>query len=134
MKRLLPLLILLGAAAYIGIALRPAHNETAFDLVGFSRLPVLANGRIKPFDTIARSFRFLQESWIEWFVPNGLILAGAWYAWSQGWYRSLPGGVIGFGVIGGVLLHVVMVFRGFLFQLLDGSTHRQRMFKFKNSI
>ena len=55
MKRLLPLLILLGAAAYIGIALRPAHNETAFDLVGFSRLPVLANGRIKPFDTIARS-------------------------------------------------------------------------------
>lgn len=85
-------------------------------------------------DTIQRSFRFLQENWIEWFVPNGLLLAGLWYAWEQGWLFRLPGGVLGLGIIGGVLLHVVMVFRGFLFQQLDGSTHRQRMFKFKNSL
>jgi hypothetical protein len=34
----------------------------------------------------------------------------------------------------GVLLHVVMVFRGFLFQELDGSTHRQRMYKFRGKL
>ena len=88
----------------------------------------------EPTLTIQRSFRFLQENWIEWFVPNGLLLAGVWYAWEQGWLFRLPGGVLGLGIIGGVLLHVVMVFRGFLFQQLDGSTHRQRMFKFKNSL
>ena len=85
-------------------------------------------------DTIQRSFRFLQENWIEWFVPNGLLIAGGWYVWKAGWLFSVPGGAIGLGIIGGVVLHVVMVFRGFLFQLLDGSTHRQRMFKFKNSM
>jgi len=33
---------------------------------------------------------------------------------------------------GGALFHVFMVFRGHLFQELDGSTHRQRMFRYRN--
>lgn len=129
----------------LGLDIATKHNPqgrplltvvTLMELIALNAAPetIYLKGSGNGLDTIQRSFRFLQESWIEWFVPNGLILAGAWYAWSRGWLYSLPGGVIGLGVIGGVLLHVVMVFRGFLFQLLDGSTHRQRMFKFKNSI
>jgi len=55
MKKYLPLLALLGALAFVAKTLVPAKNPTAFDTNGFARLPVLANGRIKPFDTIARS-------------------------------------------------------------------------------
>jgi ABC-type transport system involved in cytochrome c biogenesis permease subunit len=55
MKRWLPLLTLLLGLGYLGSTLRPPRNPGAFDLVGFGRLPVLANGRIKPLDTLARS-------------------------------------------------------------------------------
>ncbi|WP_068772892.1 cytochrome c biogenesis protein [Termitidicoccus mucosus] len=52
---LLPLAVLLLALVAIAAAIRPAKNKTAFDTEGFARLPVLADGRIKPLDTVARS-------------------------------------------------------------------------------
>ncbi len=54
MKKLISILLILTGLALVANALRPARNSGEFDLVGFGRLPVLANGRIKPFDTIAR--------------------------------------------------------------------------------
>jgi ABC-type transport system involved in cytochrome c biogenesis permease subunit len=54
MKKYLPWLVLVGALAFVGKTLLPPRNHGAFDVVGFGRLPVLANGRIKPFDTVAR--------------------------------------------------------------------------------
>ena len=57
MKRFIPLLLTVLLAAWVLSGLRTPKVETAsaFDLDGFSRLPVLANGRIKPLDTIART-------------------------------------------------------------------------------
>ena len=55
MKKLLPLLALLIGLAFVGRTMLAPKNTTAFDTVGFGRLPVLANGRVKPLDTIARS-------------------------------------------------------------------------------
>jgi ABC-type transport system involved in cytochrome c biogenesis permease subunit len=55
MKRWLPLLTLVLGLGYLGSTLVPPRNPTAFDTVGFGRLPVLANGRVKPMDTLARS-------------------------------------------------------------------------------
>ncbi len=55
MKRWLPLLALLGGLAYFGSKLLPPRNPGAFDVVGFGRLPILADGRIKPMDTLART-------------------------------------------------------------------------------
>jgi len=55
MKRYLPLLLLLLGLALIGRSLLPPRNPAAFDVVGFSRLPVLMNGRVKPMDTVART-------------------------------------------------------------------------------
>ncbi len=52
---LLPALALLLALAFVAKTFLPPKNATAFDTVGFSNLPVLANGRIKPLDTIART-------------------------------------------------------------------------------
>ncbi len=55
MKKIIPLLIVLLGVALVAKALRPPRNSGEFDLVGFGQLPVLANGRIKPLDTVARS-------------------------------------------------------------------------------
>ena len=63
MKRWLPLLTLVLGLGYVGSTLLPPGNRHDkdgdaagdFDLVGFGRLPVLANGRVKPMDTLARS-------------------------------------------------------------------------------
>ncbi len=80
-------------------------------------------------DTIGRSVKFIQETWIEWFIPNGLIGLAAFWLLSQ--LSALPAAVtIVAALVGGALFHLVMVFRGHLFQALDGSTHRQRMFKY----
>jgi hypothetical protein len=82
-------------------------------------------------DTIRSAFDFLQENWIEWFVPNVLVLAGVWFV-LNGALDALPLPLS--AVLGGTVLHVVMVFRGFLFHELDGSTHRQRMYKFRGKL
>ncbi|MDR0353762.1 MAG: cytochrome c biogenesis protein ResB, partial [Opitutaceae bacterium] len=51
----LPLALLLLALAALAAAIRPAKNKTPFDTESFARLPVLADGRIKPLDTVART-------------------------------------------------------------------------------
>ena len=55
MKKFLPLAALLLAVLYVAGTLRAPKNPGAFDVAGFSRLPVLVNGRLKPLDTVARS-------------------------------------------------------------------------------
>ena len=55
MKRFLPLFILLLGLAILAKSFLPPKNLGDFDVVGFSRLPVLVNGRVKPFDTVART-------------------------------------------------------------------------------
>ncbi|MBI5766392.1 MAG: cytochrome c biogenesis protein CcsA [Verrucomicrobia bacterium] len=49
-----PATILLALIA-VAATLRPTRNTTAYDTTGFSRLPVLVNGRVKPLDTVART-------------------------------------------------------------------------------
>ncbi|MGZ6097063.1 MAG: hypothetical protein ACXWLL_01620, partial [Myxococcaceae bacterium] len=78
-------------------------------------------------ETVQRSVRFLQANWIEWGIPNLLILAAWWFTprdplWSLGTL-----GTILTALVEGALLHLVMVFRGHLFAALDGTSHRQRM-------
>jgi hypothetical protein len=46
----------------------------------------------------------------------------------------LPFAAVTAPILIGALLHVLMVFRGFLFEILDGSTHRQRMFRFRGKL
>lgn len=55
MKKIIPLALVLLGVALVAKALRPPQNHGEFDVVGFGRLPVLSDGRIKPLDTVARS-------------------------------------------------------------------------------
>ena len=55
MKKFLPLLIVLLTFGFVASKVRAPKNPAEFDVVGFGRLPVLLNGRLKPLDTVARS-------------------------------------------------------------------------------
>ncbi len=54
MKKYLPWLLLVVMAAWALSSLRAPHG-TAFNTRDFGRLPVLLNGRIQPFDSVARN-------------------------------------------------------------------------------
>jgi hypothetical protein len=84
-------------------------------------------------ETAQRSIRFLQENWIEWGIPNLLLLAIAYFAPSHPLAALDPFGSIIESVVYGALLHVAMVFRGYLFAALDGTSHRQRMYRYRSS-
>lgn len=81
--------------------------------------------------TIQRSISFLQQHWIEWLVPSALFLLVLWWL-PEIYGYGLPGLLLN-AVIKGAVFHLGMVFRGHLFATLDGSTHRQRMFKYRSA-
>jgi hypothetical protein len=85
--------------------------------------------------TIQRAVQFLQSNWLEWGVPNLLLLAALYFALTNGLGLFVSQmGILGLGVwsvVFGGLFHLVMVFRGHLFVELDGSSHRQRMFRYR---
>ena len=75
--------------------------------------------------TIQKSISFLQQHWIEWLLPSAAFVL---------LLTALPGlALFPDALLKGAIFHVGMVFRGHLFAALDGSTHRQRMFKYRGS-
>ncbi len=79
MKRLIPFIVLILALAGAAATLLPPRNAGAFDVAGFGRLPVLANGRIKPMDTLARTslleFDGMQTATLD---GGGVLTADEW--------------------------------------------------------
>jgi len=74
MKRLLPLLVLLLGALYLGGSFLPRKSSSAFDLDAFGRLPVLADGRVKPLDSVARNTLLLLQGRQNLKTPSGETL------------------------------------------------------------
>ncbi|MDQ3263902.1 MAG: hypothetical protein M3Y59_09605 [Myxococcota bacterium] len=82
--------------------------------------------------TLQKSFAFTQDNWIEWYLPN-LLLGGLGYLVFRYMGALGYGGLVVLALVAGSFLHLVMVFRGHLYRALDGSSHRQRMFKYRNA-
>ncbi len=133
----------------VGLLLRfalPGNVSKSGIIAAFSLLQLVALNAVPEviylkhpvggIDTVKKGLDFLQAHWIEWFVPNGVLVAAAWFLFVEPAevvlrvYAVIPFGVVVVPVLMGVVFHFAMVFRGFLFQALDGSTHRQRMFRF----
>lgn len=97
---------------------------------------IYLKGSANGIDTIQRAYRFFAENWIEWLIPNSVLIAAMTFGLFSGGrlMAGIPFGVVLIPIIGGMLLHVFMVFRGFLYEALDGSTHRQRMYKYRGSL
>jgi hypothetical protein len=74
MKKFLPLAIPLLALVWIASALLPERNPGRFDLAGFGRLPVLADGRLKPIDTIARTGLLMLQGRQRLDGPGGAVV------------------------------------------------------------
>jgi ABC-type transport system involved in cytochrome c biogenesis permease subunit len=55
MKKYFPLLAIVAAVLAVVASMRAPRNPDEYDVVGFSRLPTLVNGRVKPLDTVART-------------------------------------------------------------------------------
>jgi len=87
-------------------------------------------------ETMGRAVRFLQSNLLQWGVPNALLLAALWLVSRQAQYVMISLGYLGVvasSIFVGGLFHLVMVFRGHLFAALDGTSHRQRMFRYRTT-
>ncbi|MHB8878384.1 MAG: hypothetical protein ACYC8T_32210 [Myxococcaceae bacterium] len=119
--------LLLAGSPQAGVV-RAAEGLLILALLNPAPEVIYLRGTRNGMETIQRSVKFVQENWIEWFVPNLLVLGLAYLAAT----RVLP--QLGAAAIlalaaAGALLHVFMVFRGHLFKALDGTSHRQRMYR-----
>ncbi|MDO8540176.1 MAG: cytochrome c biogenesis protein CcsA [Opitutaceae bacterium] len=74
MKKFIPHLVLLVAAITVASTLLPTRRKTDFDLATFGRLPVLVNGRLKPFDTVARTSLLVLQGRQRIVTPDGRTL------------------------------------------------------------
>lgn len=55
MKRWLPWVLAGAAAVWVAMGLRAPRPGSDYDVNGFGRLPVLMNGRVQPWDSVARN-------------------------------------------------------------------------------
>lgn len=90
------------------------------------------------WETVSYTFNFVKENWIEWFVPN-IIMLGIFYlvtgnvirdvlAISSGYFFSLSIRGIVLYIIGQILFTFIMIYRGILFDTLSTSTRRKRAY------
>lgn len=90
------------------------------------------------WDTVVYAFEFVKENWIEWFVPN-IIMLGLFYivtgnvikdvfAISSGYFYNISVKGIILYIIGQIMFSFIMIYRGILFDVLSTSTRRKRAF------
>ena len=76
---LFPALVALGAVVAVALTLQAPRNPGDYDVVAFSRLPTLVNGRLKPLDTVARTTLLLTQGRQRVTTPGGTTLTpGEW--------------------------------------------------------
>lgn len=90
------------------------------------------------WETVTYAFSFVKENWIEWFLPN-VIMLGLFYlvtgnvirdvfAISSGFFYSFSIKGVLLYVLGQIMFSFIMIYRGILFDILSTSTRRKRAF------
>ncbi|ACB77677.1 cytochrome c biogenesis protein [Opitutus terrae] len=74
MKKYLPLSVVLIVVIGVASTLLPPRAKSDFDVASFGRLPVLLNGRLKPFDTVARTSLLMLQGRQRVATPEGRAL------------------------------------------------------------
>lgn len=54
-RRILPWLVVIAMAVWVASGLHTAKNRTEFKIEEFSQMPVLLNGRVQPWDSVAKN-------------------------------------------------------------------------------
>jgi hypothetical protein len=92
--------------------------------------------RTSGIELLTASYNFIVENWIEWFLPNilmtvvGLFVLQVLGMLTAGLPAFLQLFVVALGF--GLCLTYFMVFRGFLFAELHGTTRRSRVFRYNS--
>ena len=92
--------------------------------------------RVSGVELLSASYNFIVENWIEWFVPNVIMTVIGYFILNflelmvLGLPALLQLFIITFGF--GLCLTYFMVFRGFLFAELHGTTRRSRTFRYNS--
>ena len=92
--------------------------------------------RVSGVELLSASYNFIVENWIEWFVPNIIMTVVGYFTLNflelmvLGLPALLQLFIITFGF--GLCLTYFMVFRGFLFAELHGTTRRSRTFRYNS--
>jgi hypothetical protein len=90
---------------------------------------IYQKGDVSGLAIIAASVRFIQEHWIEWFVPN-VALGAALYGVTMLLLR-VPFGLFLVPIVGGALIYVATTFRGVLFHELETTSPYQRRMRYR---
>lgn len=92
--------------------------------------------RASGLELISSSYNFIVENWIEWLIPNIVLFALGYFLLEllEPLLFGLPGFVALFlyAFIAGLALTYFMIFRGFLFAQLHGTTRRSRLYRYKS--
>ena len=92
--------------------------------------------RASGLELISASYNFIVENWIEWLIPNIVLFALGYFLLEllKPLLFGLPGFVALFlyAFIAGLALTYFMIFRGFLFAQLHGTTRRSRLYRYKS--
>jgi len=96
---------------------------------------LIYQSRVSGLELLSASYNFIVENWIEWFIPN-LVLTIAGYFLLRFLAIAvfgLPGFIQSFIQVFafGLCVTYFMVFRGFLFSELYGTTRRSREYKYR---
>ncbi|RKD32572.1 hypothetical protein [Thermohalobacter berrensis] len=91
-----------------------------------------------PWETIVYSFEFIKENWLEWFIPNIVLIYLIYLTTGTTMTTLFPTQVfMGFDfslkgillyLLGQILFSFTMIYRGKLFETLSTSTRRKRLF------
>lgn len=88
--------------------------------------------------SIVYAFEFIKENWIEWIIPNAILMAILYYVTGnvinnifaiqvRFSFNLTPSGALLY-IIGQVLFTFIMIYRGVLFDILSTSTRRKRQY------
>lgn len=91
--------------------------------------------RTSGLELISASYNFIVENWIEWLVPNIVLFAAGYLLLEL--VEPLLFGLPRFAALfvhmflTGLALTYFMIFRGFLFAQLHGTTRRSRLYRYR---
>ena len=90
---------------------------------------LLYQSRIRGWQIVSESFKFVVANWLEWLIPHLLLVATYIYAIETAMAREDPGLILSYLLwlmFYGPFLHFMLIFRGLMFQELSASTRERR--------
>ena len=96
---------------------------------------LIYQSRVSGLALLSASYEFIVENWLEWLLPNLLIVTAAYLVKDSlmGLVVYLPFYLWSFLIpfAFGLFLIFLMIFRGFLFSELSGTTRRSRAYRYR---